>query len=71
MSETPQLWKGAFINVKSIQMNKVLLKNNQVSICKGNLCVSATGEKANLIMNVMAIIVILIGISTLIKSASN
>ncbi|WP_165779257.1 hypothetical protein [Brumimicrobium salinarum] len=50
-------------------MMKNLQKSNQVSVCHKNSCVHAAGENAKMITMGATLMLVLIGIAVLLKSA--
>ena len=56
---------------KMIKMNNLLLKKNQVSICRKNICINAYGENANMLAKAATVMLLFIGIASLIRANSN
>lgn len=52
-------------------MNNLLLKKNQVSICRKNICINAYGENANMLAKAATVMLLFIGIASLIRANSN
>jgi hypothetical protein len=52
-------------------MNKILLKKNQVSLCHKNVCLNTYGKNADTVAKGATVMLLLIGIAALIRSASN
>jgi hypothetical protein len=52
-------------------MNNKFQKLDQVSICKDDNCIHASGQNAEMIAKGATVMLILIGIAALIRAASN
>lgn len=52
-------------------MNKYISSPNQVSICLKDNCIHANGRNAEMITKGATVMLLLIGIAALIRSASN
>jgi hypothetical protein len=52
-------------------MDKILLKKNQVSLCHNNVCLNTYGKNADMVAKGATVMLLLIGVAALIRSASN
>jgi hypothetical protein len=54
-----------------ISMSKILLRKNQVSLCHKNVCINTYGKNAEMIAKGATVMLLLIGVAALVRSASN
>lgn len=52
-------------------MSKILLRKNQVSLCHKNVCINTYGKNAEMIAKGATVMLLLIGVAALVRSASN
>lgn len=52
-------------------MSKILLRKNQVSLCLKNVCINTYGKNAEMIAKGATVMLLLIGVAALVRSASN
>ena len=55
-------------NLKIVLMQRILLKNDSVSLCYKDSCIHAKGSNANLLVVGTFVMLVLIGIASLSKS---
>lgn len=51
-------------------MNKLLLKKNQVSLCKKDACIHAYGKNADMIAKGATVMLLLFGVAAFIRAIS-
>ena len=52
-------------------MSKILLRKNQVSLCHKNVCIKTYSKNADMIAKGATVMLLLIGVAALVRSASN